>query len=434
MAYYIVHGGKNISGSIATVSGKNATIALLFATLLIKGKTVLKDMTRVEEVHRVLELLMSIGVRFVWVDDTTLEIDTTKKLRLDAIDQKACASGRISLLLMGALAKREKNFNVYQTSGCHLGKRTVNPHIFALEKLGLVIERMPTHYTVSTPSLKGTTVVMYESGDTTTENVIMAAVFAKGTTTIKFASSNYMVQDLCYFLKKAGAKIEGIGTTTLTITGVSSLKKEVTYHVSPDPIDAMAWISLAITTKSTLTVTNCPLDFLELELEKLAVMGQQYTLTKKRKTKDGDMTICDITLTPSALTALPDKIYGRPFPGLNIDNLPFFAPIATQAEGKTLIHDWPYENRALYNLEFQKMGASVILLDPHRVIIEGPTKLFPAEIIAPNAIRPAMSLLIAMIAAKGTSMLRGVYPIERAYDNLIERLQSIGVDIVRVDE
>lgn len=432
MAYYEVHGGKRLSGTIQTGSGKNATIALLFAALLIKGKTVLKEMTKVQEVHRVLELLQSIGVQYTWLNDTTIEINTKGKLRLGDIDKKACASGRISVLLLGALAKREKSYTLYQPAGCNLGKRTINPHIFALEKLGISITPSGDHYNVETEKLKGTDVVMYESGDTTTENVIMAAVLAKGTTVIKFASSNYMVQDLCHFLKKAGANIDGIGTTTLTITGVAALHPQVEYSISPDPIDAMAWIALAITTQSTITITNCPLDFLELELEKLSVMGQKFILSNKRNAKDGKGVICDIQILPSTLVALPDKIYGRPFPGLNIDNLPFFAPIATRAKGKTLIHDWPYENRALYNLEFQKMGANVILLDPHRVIIEGPTQLTAAEIIAPNAIRPAMSILIAMIAAKGTSILRSIYPIERAYDNLIERLQSIGVDIVKV--
>ena len=434
MSYYVVKGGKSLSGSIETVSGKNATIALLFASLLLKGKTTLHDMTRVQEVHRVLELLESIGVSFIWKDETTLELDTSKKLSLDTIDKKACASGRISLLLMGALAKREKAFKLYRTSGCDLGKRTVNPHIFGMQKFGIEVEKKATYYNIKNTIVKGANIVMYESGDTTTENIIMAAVLAKGDTTIKFASANYMVQDLCHFLKKAGANISGIGTTTLHISGVKKLKDTVSYSVAPDPIDAMAWIALAITTKSPLTIKNCPLEFLELELEKLAVMGQEFNIKNKHSNKEGYLTVCDIQIIPSKLTALPDKICGRPFPGLNIDNLPFFAPIATQAEGKTLIHDWPYENRALYNLEFQKLGANVILLDPHRVIIEGPTPLKANEVIAPYAIRPAMSILIAMIAAKGTSILRNIYPIERAYDNLIERLQSIGVDIIKEEK
>ena len=195
----------------------------------------------------------------------------------------------------------------------------------------------------------------------------------------------------------------------------------------------MAWISLAVTTQSPLTIRHCPIQFLELELEKLSVMGQKYRLGKKRKAKNGKTDLVDVTIRPSTLSALPDKLYGRPFPGLNIDNVSLFVPLLTQAKGRTLVHDWCYENRALYYLELQKLGAKVTLLDPHRVFIEGPTPLIGNELICPNAIRPAMALLIAMIAAKGTSVLRNTYPIERAYEDLVGRLTHIGVSIQRVD-
>jgi UDP-N-acetylglucosamine 1-carboxyvinyltransferase len=435
MANYIVHGRQVPSGTVEAVSGKNATIAMLFGALMIKGTNTFHDVSRVAEVDRVLELLASIGVKHAWEGDTTLHLDTTAPYTLDTIDPKACASGRISLLLMGALAHLDTPYKLYRTAGCNLGKRTVGPHVYTLAQLGVHAERMTDHYMVKNNTDRvGAEIVMYESGDTTTENVIMAAVLAKGTTTIRFASSNYMVQDLCHFLVHAGAKIDGIGTTTLTITGVDSLQDHVEYWVSPDPIDAMAWISLAVTTGAEMTITNCSLPFLELELEKLRMMGQRFELTNQRQAKSSGIRVADVTCFPSTLTALPDKIYGRPYPGLNIDNLPFFAPIATQAAGKTLIHDWPYENRALYNLEFQKLGASVILLDPHRVIIEGPTPLKAGEVVAPYAIRPAMSLLIAMIAAEGKSTLRNIYPIERAYVRLIERMQGLGITIERQED
>ncbi|MBT3419197.1 MAG: UDP-N-acetylglucosamine 1-carboxyvinyltransferase [Candidatus Magasanikbacteria bacterium] len=433
MSKYIIQGGKQLSGTISVVSGKNATIALFFASLLLKGKVLFKDVTKVAEVFRVLEILESIGVRYEWMSENSLLIDTSKKLTMATLDKKASASTRISLLLLGGLASREKTYKIYRTGGCKLGKRTVGPHLYALQKLGISIDSQKGHYLVKNKKLVGTEIVMYESGDTPTENTIMAAVLAKGVTVIKFASANYMVQDLCHFLVAAGAKITGIGTTTLTIHGVKRLHDVKEYYISPDPIDAMAWISLAITTKSPLTVKNCPLPFLELELEKLRVMGQIFKLTNRRMSTNGHVPVADIKIVPSALKALSDKITCRPYPGLNIDNLPFFAPIATQAKGKTLIHDWPYENRALYNLEFKKLGANVLLLDPHRALIEGPTKLKGAEIVAPYAIRPAMSLLIAMIAAKGTSVLLEAYPIERAYDRIIERLRGVGVNIERID-
>jgi UDP-N-acetylglucosamine 1-carboxyvinyltransferase len=262
----------------------------------------------------------------------------------------------------------------------------------------------------------------------------MAAVLAPGITTIKMASANYMVQDLCYFLVKAGAKITGIGTTTLVIKGVRELKPVKQYPLMPDPIVAMTFLAVAITTKSSLTITNCPLDFLELELCKLEVMGQKYVLKKKRRSKNGKFTIVDIAIVPSDLKALPDKLECRPFPGLNIDNLPLFIPILTQAEGRTLVHDWVYENRSIYALELQKLGAKVTLIDPHRLWVEGPTHFVPNDIACPSALRPAVVILICMLVAQGKSVLRNTGVIDRGYEHLYEALNKVGASIQVIKE
>ena len=275
---------------------------------------------------------------------------------------------------------------------------------------------------------------MYESGDTPTENAIMAAVQAPGVSVIKMASSNYMVQDLCYFLIKAGAKIKGVGTTTLTITGVKNLKSVKNYPIIPDPIVAMTFLAAGIVTKSKVVIANCPLEFLELELCKLEKMNQQFVIKNKRLSKNHKFTIVDIEILPSKLVALPDKIYGRPFPGLNIDNLPLFVPILTQAVGRTLVHDWAYENRSVYLLDLLKLGAKITLLDPHRVWVEGPTKFTPNEIIAPPALRPAVNILVAMLAAPGRSILRNPYEIDRGYEDLYMVLNKAGSDIKIIKE
>lgn len=431
MAQYNITGGNTLSGSIGVSSGKNSPIALICATLLTKGKVRLTGVSQVEEVLRILEVLESIGVIITWHDDETLELDTSGEIDMDTIDKEASAKTRIALLLFGAMAARQSEYKLYRSGGCHLGERTTRPHAYALEKLGIYIESKGDHYNVQTKNLVGAEIIMTESGDTATENVIMGAVLAKGRTTIKFASANYMVQDLCYFLVESGAKIQGIGTTTLVIDGVESLTPPATYAPMPDPVDAMAWISLAITTKSELTVTGCPLDFLDLELELLRVMGQKVVIEDERTSPSGHFRIADIRLPVSTLTALPDKLHPRPYPGLNIDAVPLFIPILTQAEGRTLVHDWIYENRAIYALDLQKLGAKVTLLDPHRIWVEGPTQLQGNELMCPPALRPGMALLIGMIAAKGESTLRNVYMIERGYGNLVERLKQVGVQLER---
>jgi len=435
MSHFRIKGGKPLSGSIETSHAKNAAMGILCASLMVRGKVTLEDMPRIQEVDRMLEVFESIGVKHFWKETNTLEIDSSEGLKMKNLNKEASKRMRSSLMLFGALATIEKEYKVYKSGGCKLGERTVRPHLYALEKFGVEVESKAHYYEVRNKKIKAVeNLVMYESGDTTTENAIMAAVLAPGKTRIKFASSNYMVQDLCYFLVEAGAKIEGIGTTTLTITGVKALKKNVKYSIMPDPIVAMSWIALAVTTGSEITVTNCPLDFLELELEKLSVMGQKYQFKNARKSKNGKFDVVDIKFKKSELIALPDKIYGRPFPGVNIDNLPFFVPMLTQAKGRTLVHDWVYENRAIYYLELQKLGAKIFLVDPHRVFVEGKTQLKGNELMSPSGIRPAVIVLITMIAAKGTSMLRNSYMIERGYEGVVEKLQGLGADIEKITE
>lgn len=434
MSYLIINGGKKLKGTIENQSAKNSAVAILCACIAIKGKTTLVDMPEIEEVKRIIELLQSIGVKIQWLGKGKLEVDASGDLNMEKIDQNASEKTRASIFLWGALAARVKSYKIPKSGGCHLGERTVRPHWYALEKLGVQVESKDCFYQVKNSALKGAKIVMYESGDTTTENTLMAAVLAQGKTVIKMASANYMVQDLCYFLNKAGAKITGIGTTTLEIVGINKLKPVKNYSIMPDPIVAMTYIAVGITIGSNITVNSCPLEFLELELCKLEVMGQKYKIKNERKSKNGKFTLVDIEVIPSTLSALPDKIYGRPFPGLNIDNLPLFIPILTQAQGRTLVHDWAYENRAVHALELQKLGAEVTLLDAHRLWVEGPTKFVANEVICPPALRPAVNILICMLAASGKSILRNTYAIERGYENLYQTLNSVGADIKIINE
>lgn len=424
-----IKGGKKLTGTITTNTAKNSAVVLLCASLLNKSKTTLKNVPRIEEVNRIIEVLESLNVKLNWISSHDLEIIPPKKINLRHLNLKAAIKTRSVILLLGVLIHELKNFQLPQAGGCKLGSRTVRPHFFALEKLGVKIETKTRAYQVGVKKMRPAKIVLYESGDTVTENVLMAAAKIKGKTIIKFASANYQVQDLCYFLTKLGVKIKGIGTTTLTIFGQPKINKPVSYYLSEDPIESMLFISVAATTGSSLTIKRCPIDFLELELFKMEKMGFRFKILKKYKAKNGFTNLVDIKTYPSKLTALEEKIYARPFPGLNIDNLPFFVPIATQSKGETLIHDWVYENRALYYTELSKLGARIILADPHRVYIKGPTRLKAAEIVCPPALRPAAIILIAMLKAHGTSILRNVYSINRGYEDLCTRLQKIGADI-----
>ncbi len=428
-----IEGGAKLSGTIETNSSKNGAVGLLCASLLNKGKTTLKHMPRIEEVYRLIEVLESIGVKVEW-KDTDVTITPPKTFALKDIDVEAARKTRSIVMFIGPLMHHMRKFHLPQSGGCKLGSRTVQPHFFALEHFGVDIQTTEDAFVVTTTKKQPEEIILYESGDTVTENALFAAALTPSTTTIKYASANYMVQEMCAFLRVCGVTIEGIGTTTLTVTGVEAIDTDITYTLAEDPTDSMFFLASAIVTNSAITITRCPIDFLELELLKLEKMGFKYTKSKPYKSHNGLTRLVDITTKPSKLIALHEKVYARPYPGLNIDNLPFFAVIATQAQGQTLIHDWVYEKRAIYFTELDKLGADTMLADPHRIYITGPSKLRANELICPPALRPATILLIAMLGAQGRSVLRNIYSINRGYENLVERLSSLGAKVKYLEE
>jgi len=271
--------------------------------------------------------------------------------------------------------------------------------------------------------------VLTERGDTVTENALMAAARHPGVTVIRNASPNYMVQDLCFYLELLGVRVEGIGTTTLRVHGLAEIDTDVTYSLGEDPVEAMSLLTAGIVTGSEITVTRVPIEFMEIELATLAEMGLRYTISPEYPAANGRTRLVDVTVHQSELRAPIDKIHPMPFPGLNIDNLPFFAVIAACASGTSTIHDWVYDNRAIHLTDLTRLGADVRLLDQHRLDVTGPTRWSGAEVSCPPALRPAVVILLAMLAAKGTSVLRGVDIISRGYEQLQERLIELGAQI-----
>ena len=427
-----VTGPTTLSGSIDVKSSKNAGVALLCASLLNQGRTTLRKVARIEEVNRLLEVLNSIGVATRWLNaDNDLEIIPPAVLDLSKIDAEAARRTRSIIMFLGPLMHRLDSFDLPYAGGCDLGSRTVEPHMAALRPFGLEVKATEGSYHAQVNRAIEPTrpIVLTERGDTVTENVLLAAANREGTTVIRNASPNYMVQDLCFFLQKLGVQIDGIGTTTLTVHGRREIDIDVSYAPSEDPIEAMSLLAAAIVTESEITIRRVPIEFLEIELALLEEMGFCYERSDEYVAANEQTRLVDITTKISKLHSPIDKIHPMPFPGLNIDNLPFFAVIAAVAEGQTLLHDWVYENRAIYLTELTKLGASVKLLDPHRVMIEGPTRWSGAEVVCPPALRPAVVILLGMLASKGTSVLRSVYVINRGYEDLAARLNLLGASI-----
>lgn len=425
-----VEGGRKLKGSVEVKVSKNGTVGLLCAALLNKGTTTLRKAPKIEEVFRLIEVLTSIGVRVEWLDDGSLFIDPPKKLRLEKIDSKAARRTRSVIMYLGALMHGYKDFKLPYAGGCKLGKRTVAPHLYALEEFGVQVTTKNNYYHATVSKKAAKDVTLYEMGETVSENVLMAAALTEGTTVIRNISSNYMVQDMCFFLESLGVKIEGIGTNTLTVHGVHEINKDVIYSPSEDPIEAFSFISAAITTNSKVTIKRCPIDFLRVELLRLEKMGCKLKISDAYKAENGRTDLVDITtIEASDLKAPDDKLHALTHPGINMDNLPFFAPIVARAKGTTLIHDWSYEDRALYLTELRKLGVDVKLADPHRIYITGPSKFEPGDINCPPALRPAVIILITMLAAPGTSVLRNTYAIDRGYEDFALRLNALGAQI-----
>lgn len=425
-----VEGGHKLHGSIDVKVSKNATVGLLCAAMLNKGTTTFKKAPKIEEVYRLIEVMVSFGIKVDWLDNGDLFIDPPKKLKLDKIDSKAARRTRSIIMYLGPLMHGYSSFRLPYAGGCKLGKRTVAPHLYALEEFGVNVDTKNNFYEVTINKKSPTEVTLYEMGETVSENVLMAAALNEGTVVIRNISSNYMVQDMCFFLQECGVTIEGVGTNTLTVTGVHEIAADIVYAPAEDPIEAFSFISAAITTNSRITVRRCSIEFLRVELLRLQKMGCNLKVGKTYKAENGKTDLVDITTLDSPkLIAPEDKIHALTHPGINMDNLPFFAPIVARAKGTTLIHDWSYEDRALYLTELRKLGVNVALADPHRIYITGPSKFEPADINCPPALRPAVIILITMLAAPGTSILRNIYSISRGYEDFAERLNSLGANI-----
>jgi UDP-N-acetylglucosamine 1-carboxyvinyltransferase len=427
-----VHGGVQLSGRLDVNTSKNGAVALLCASLLNRGTTRLRNVARIVEVDRIVDVLRSVGVRATWSSDGhDLEIVVPKDLDLEAIDVDAARRTRSIIMFFGPLLGQQDEFRLPYAGGCDLGSRTVEPHMIALRPFGLSVTASGGRYLarVTDPETENLSIVLTERGDTVTENALMAAAHRDGVTTIRNASPNYMVQDLCFYLELLGVRIEGIGTTTLRVHGRSQIDADVEYAVSEDPVEAMSLLTAGIVTGSEITVGRVPIEFMEIELATLSEMGLRYTLSEEYTARNGRTRLVDITVHPSDLRAPLDKIHPMPFPGLNIDNLPFFAVIAACATGSTLVHDWVYEGRAIHLTDLTRLGADVRLLDAHRLQVSGPTRWSGAEVSCPPALRPAVVILLAMLAAKGTSVLRNVDIIARGYEQLQERLVELGAQI-----
>jgi len=422
MAQFEIHGGKRLKGSIEIMGSKNAALPLICATILTEEKCTISNVPEIEDVNVLIKILKKLGSKINYISPNTIEIQTTKIIN-PKIDPHLTHRLRASVLLMGPLLARTGKMQMIHPGGCYIGTRPVGTHFEALEAIGAKITQDNVNYYAEAKYLKGATVYLDEQSVTATENIIMAAAMAHGITIIKNAACERHIVLLSKFLNSMGAQISGAGTNKIKIIGKNKLKG-AKIKVIDDEIEVGTFIALALATKSNLNLIASSFEGMEPIFHKAEKMGAILKI-KKEKNKS----ILKIN-TPKEIFAT--RIQCSPWPGFPTDLHPLFAVAATQAQGVSLVHDWMYERRLFYVDELIKMGASIVICDPHRALISGPTKLFGTHIISPD-IRAGTALVIAALTAKGKTVIENIDLIERGYYMIEKRLKKIGADIKRIE-
>jgi len=416
MGKFIIEGEKELSGEIEVFGSKNAAGPFLMASLLTEEDCYISNLPKISDIEILLEILEEMGARIVRISERAIKINT-KNVDPAKIDFDKASKLRLSVLLIGALLNRFKNFKVPKPGGDRIGLRPITTHIDGFKELNVEIEEDTNFYYIKSKELKPNKIVLKEFSVTATENLLLASALIKGTTVIKCAALEPHVQSLVNFLNKMGAEIKIFNDHTFKIVGTRKLKG-VKMKVIPDTNEVATFSILGALLGKNLVVKNVIPEHLEIFWKILKDIGGKFELFKNKVVFNKNKEF------------LPTKVQALPYPGFPTDVLPVFAVLLTKAKGKSLIHDPLYENRLNYIQELRKMGADMEIVDPHRAFIFGPTMLKGARLISSD-IRAGASLVIAGLIAKGTTIIEGIEQIDRGYENLDKRLQKIGAFIKR---
>ncbi len=418
MDFFEIQGGKKLSGTIEVRGSKNATTPILAATVLTKGECIISNIPLIEDVYRMLEILESMDVSVEWLSERTVKI-CAQNLDTKKIDLQKVKRLRSSILFLGPLSARSEKFEIAHPGGCVIGKRPVGTHFDALEKMGVKITSNEDCYCVDAQNRKAAEIVLREFSVTATENAMMLAAAIPEKTIIKIAAAEPHVEDLGKFLIAMGAKITGLGTHTLEIIGNRNLTG-ANHQIMPDANEAATFLIMGVVTKSPIKVENARREHLDLVLEKLKEFGVDFKIEENA-----------ISVVPCENLIAVEKLDPRPYPGIPTDIQAPLGVLASQANGCTLIFDTMFEGRFNYISELEKMGAKAKVLNPHQVIITGPVKL-KGSAIKSFDLRAGASLIIAALAANGTSTIEEIYQVDRGYEKIEERLQKLGAEIKRI--
>ncbi len=424
MEQFIIEGGHALSGTITPSGNKNAAFPVLAASILTEEPVTIHNVPEIEDVRTLRRLLQEIGVEMERLAPGSFRLHA-KEIVTTRPDPDLFGRIRGSLVLTGALLGREGHAYVPAPGGDVIGRRRVDTHIQALQALGATFTTNHVMH-LQAGQLRGTDILLDEASVTGTENTILAAVLAKGTTLIRNAACEPHVQDLCNFLNLLGGQIEGIGSNVLTIHGVERLGGGE-FSIGPDFMEVGSFIGLGAITGGGIRIKNAGVRDLRMTQLVFERMGVQMQFEGDDVLVPGEQLL---TIAPDLGGAIPE-IKDRPWPGFPPDLMSIAIVIATQSQGSILFHEWMYESRLYFVDKLIRMGARIILCDPHRCLVQGPTWLHGEHVESPD-IRAGMALLLAALCARGTSTISGIRQIDRGYEQIEEKLLALGARIQRV--
>lgn len=416
---FVINGKKPLKGKVKIGGYKNAAGPILAAALLTKEDCLISNLPLVDDVLNFIKVLESLGVKIEKIGEREIKISPGNNISPEKMDFRAIGKMRLSVLLIGPLLALFKDFKIPPPGGDKIGLRPISTHLQALLKMGASIVKNGAFYYFHRDILKGCEVVLGEFSVTATENLMLAAVKAKGKTVIKMAASEPQVQDLGKMLILMGAKIKGLGTHTIEIEGATELKG-AEHKVAADPLEAGTFVVAGAAAKGELEVENAPVEFLDAFLQKMEEIGVEFEKGK------------DFVRVKYCQDPKPVKVQALPYPGFSTDLLPVIVPLLTRSQGKSLIHDPMYDDRLGYIHELRKMKADIDIVDPHRAFIWGRTDLSGIKISSWD-IRAGAALIIAGLMAEGETVIENISQIDRGYEKIEEKLAGAGADIKRVN-
>lgn len=416
MEQITIEGRQPLSGSIQTMGAKNEVLKLIVAALLCEGDVNITNVPDLEDVRSLVEILEAIGVS-VSHEDHKLTINADN-LQTTSIPKELASKIRASVVLIGPMLTRHKSITLPQPGGDKIGARPINLFLETVKKFGATVrEEEEGGYTITAEQLRGAEIVFPLISVTATEAAMMAATLASGTTTLYNCAVEPEVESLATKLVSAGAKIEGIGTHTIVIHGVESLTQTEEWKTIPDRIEAGTFAMMAAVTRSKLEITDCNPAHMRVPIEILRSFGVHIETRDTAMIVDG---------TDAAYTAQAVKTHE--YPGFSSDFQPQLSILMTQAEGMSMIHETIFEGRLHYLETLKKFGVNVILFDPHRAAILGPTELSGTTVESPD-IRAGLAFVLAGLIAEGTTTIQNIYHIKRGAERIVERLEGIGAKI-----